>query len=187
VLVAQVALADTCCANTAVTLEPERALPGQTVTVRGIRCLNADNSGPLSLNLRAFWLSSASVPADPDPGSVPGSGIGIPADVPPVERWLPFADAGDAEGDTASLVVPVVPRGSYQVWWLCDNGGGPGSGIHYSGGSRLAVGSRGPDTSTADPGPSAVPHWPAVLLFSVVVTTVVMSRATSAATHRDRA
>ena len=169
-LVTSAARADTCCANTVVTLEPERAVPGETVSLRGIRCLNADNSGPLDLNLRAFWLSSASVPTDPDPASIPGSGVGIPADVPPVERWLPFARAGEAGGDTASLVVPDLPRGSYQLWWLCDNGGGPGSGIHYSGGARLAVGPRTPDTSTDETGSArSVGHHPLPLVLLAAI------------------
>ena len=176
-LVASVARADTCCANTVVTLQPERALPGETVSLRGIRCLNADNSGPLALNLRAFYLSSASVPADSDPASVPGSGVGIPADVPPVERWLPFASAGEADGDTATLVVPDLPSASYQLWWLCDNAGGPGSGIHYSGGSRLAIGPRTPDTSTADPGlPASLGHHPLPLVLLAAIAAALADR-----------
>jgi hypothetical protein len=70
-------------------------------------------------------------------------------DLPPVGRWHPFAsvsDPGVATHGSATIVVPRLPDGTYQLWWRCDNGGGRGSGIHYAGGQRLAVGL--PVTST---------------------------------------
>lgn len=147
-----VAFGDTCCANTSVALRPALAMPGDAVEVDGIRCLEYDNTGPLALNLKAFWLSTDRVPADGDPGSVPGGPSRLATDLPPVERWLPFTSvsgAGAVGAGTATIAVPKLPSGSYQLWWLCDNGGGPGSGIHYSGGPRLVVGPGSPDTATA--------------------------------------
>jgi hypothetical protein len=163
--------ADTCCANTSVVLHPATARPGDSVRVDGIACLNYDNSGPLALNVKSFWLSADDVPADADPGSAPGSGLArLANDLPPVEQWLPFAsvpDAGQVRIGAATIVVPDVPRGSYQLWWLCDNGGGPGSGIHYSDGPRLKVDPGSPDTATVDPAPARSPASPAALLVAI--------------------
>jgi len=72
-LAAPTALADTCCANTSVTLVPRVAMPGDTVRLDGIACLGPDNSGPLPLNPVEFWLSTDRVPADPNPGDAPGN------------------------------------------------------------------------------------------------------------------
>lgn len=147
-LVAATALADTCCANLPVGLSPRSARSGDTVRLTGIECRNGDNSGPLPLNLSAFWLAPGRRPAT-DPADVPGLGLPAP-DLPPVDRWLSFLSAptfnSTNRGD-AAITVPVLPDGLYQLWWLCDNGGGPGSGIHYSTGPRLAIGVP-PDTAT---------------------------------------
>ena len=173
-VVAPIALADTCCANTSVTFAPRAAEPRDEVRVDGLACLNSDNSGPLELNLVSFWLSTDDIPADPDPGSVPGSPLVHPADdLPPVEDWIPFGEvpgAGAVSSGSATIVVPDLPRGTYQLWWLCDNDGGPGSGIHYSGGTRLKVGGA-PDTSTLEPAgirDPAVGSWPPVPLLALV-------------------
>lgn len=171
-ILAPTVAADTCCANTSVALNPATARPGDNVVrVDGIACLNYDNSGPLALNLKAFWLSADHVPADPDPGSAPGSGLArLANDLPPVDHWLPFVrvpDGGQVRVGTATIVVPDVPRGSYQLWWLCDNGGGPGSGIHYSGGPRLKVDPGSPDTATVNPAPARSPATLAALLVTI--------------------
>lgn len=60
----------------------------------------------------------------------------------------------DVAAGSAAIVVPNLPDGRYQLWWLCDNGGGPGSGIHYSTGPRLAIGVA-PDTATETARPPA--------------------------------
>jgi hypothetical protein len=150
-MTAATALADTCCANTAVGLEPRVADVGDTVAITGIVCLDYDNSGPLQLNLFGFWLSPATMRPDPNPGDAPGDGQSMPVDVPRDDQWLAFRTVSDAVVGSGSgtIVVPPLPRGSYQLWWRCDNGGGPGSGIHYSAGPRLQVGGGGPDTATS--------------------------------------
>lgn len=175
-LVAPAAFADTCCANTAVLLRPTTAEPGDTVRLSGIQCLNYDNSGPLPLNLKRFWLSTSAVAANPAPGDVPGPGL--PADIPPVDQWLPFASVPGPNGTgSATITVPDLPHGSYQLWWLCDNGGGPGSGIHYSGGPRLVVGTALPNTATTDPTPVRVPTALLLLLgFGVSLVVLRVSR-----------
>jgi hypothetical protein len=176
-LAASVALADTCCANTALKLHPTTANLGETVTVGGIVCLGPDNSGPLPLNLDGFWLSTDHVPADADPGSVPGGGGRLANDLPGVETWLPFASVtggGAAAAGTVTLVVPAVTSGSYQLWWHCENGAGPGSGIHYSGGSRLRVQATGPNTAT---GLTPLPGAPAgILLLAASIATAVVAQ-----------
>lgn len=146
-LLVPVAAADTCCANTAVELDPPSAEPGDVVRLIGLRCLNADNTGPLPLSLGAFWLSSGTRAAEVDPDTVPGPGL--PQDLPPTEEWLPFASSPDASATSgrATIVVPDLPRGSYQLWWWCDDGSGPGGAIHYSIGPRLVIGAI-PDTAT---------------------------------------
>jgi len=55
----------------------------QTATY--VACLDADNTGPLPLNLTGFWLSRDRVPADADPASVPGGGSRLANDLPDVE------------------------------------------------------------------------------------------------------
>ena len=147
------ALADTCCANRSVTFAPAAVIQGDMVEVRGIVCLSYDNSGPLPLNLVSWWLSTDHVPADRDPGTAPGDPRVHPAgDLPAADAWLPFdsvAGAGKAAPGTATLRVPEQLRdGTFQLWWQCDNGGGPGSGMHYAGSPRLRVGTA-PDTATA--------------------------------------
>ena len=147
-LVASTALADTCCANLSVGLDPRSAMPGDTVRLTGIECRNSDNTGPLPLNLGAFWLAPGQRPAT-DPADVPGLGLPAP-DLPPVDEWVSFQSAptfDSTNSGDATIIVPDLPNGLYQLWWRCDNGGGPGSGIHYSTGPRLAIGVP-PDTAT---------------------------------------
>ena len=170
---ASVALADTCCANTAVELDPTTATLGETVTVAGIVCLGPDNSGPLPLNLTGFWLSRDHLPAIAHPGAA-GDGGRLANDLPGVETWLPFATmtgSGTAAPGTATLVVPAVTSGSYQLWWHCENGAGPGSGIHYSGGSRLRVQTTGPNTATDTGARHGVPAG--ILLLAASIAAVV--------------
>lgn len=144
--------ADTCCANLPVELEPTAARPGDTVRLIGMECRDADNSGPLPLELGSFWLATTDRPAEGDPDTTPGVG---PPDFPPVEDWHAFESveagaAGVAAPGDATVTVPDLPDGRYQLWWWCDNGSGPGGGIHYSTGPRLAIG-QVPDTATAAP------------------------------------
>jgi hypothetical protein len=165
-LIAPTVLADTCCANVPTGFQPRSAHPGEVVTVTGLQCLNADNSGPLPLKPGAFWLSGDRRPAEPDPGSVPGLDLPFP-DLPPVETWPSFATVPDpsAAVGSATIIVPDLAAGTYQLWWWCDDGSGPGGGIHYSTGPRLIVGV--PDTATESAGigvPSSAPGWPGGLL-----------------------
>ncbi|MCJ7711215.1 MAG: hypothetical protein MUQ32_10360 [Chloroflexi bacterium] len=161
-LLAPPVLADTCCANVPVKLDPPSAVSGDTVRLTGLRCLRSDGTGPLSLNLGAFWLATGHRPAE-DPGDVPGN-LPYP-DLPPIEKWLPFESAPPFDSTTrgdATIIVPDLPDGRYQLWWLCDNGGGEGSGIHYSPGPRLAIGVP-PDTATeavGSPGATGSHGWP---------------------------
>ena len=84
VILAPTVMADTCCANTSVTPVPRTAMPGDTVRLDGMACLNADNSGPLPLNPVEFWLSTDRVPADPNPGDAPGNpDVHLADDLPP--------------------------------------------------------------------------------------------------------
>jgi hypothetical protein len=156
-LIAPPALADTCCANTAVGITPRSAMPGDTVKLTGIACLAPDNSGPLPLVLVGYWLSTDRVPGDANPGDTPGNpDVHLAADLPLDGDWLPFASvhgASKAAIGSATIVVPAMAKGSYQLWWRCDTGDGPESGIHYSGGVRLIVGRGAPDTATAGPAP----------------------------------
>lgn len=150
---APAALADTCCANVVVQLSPVTASPGERVTASGIRCLRYDNSGPIEFAPSKFYLSAGHQSADANPGDTPGNGQGLPADLPAVEHWPALRDHTAAAGGIGSavLVVPDLPGGSYQLWWWCDNGGGPGSGIHYSDGPRLTVtGSPETDASASE-------------------------------------
>jgi hypothetical protein len=170
-LLAPAVLADTCCANLPVGLDPRSAMPGDVVRVVGLRCLNADNTGPLPVKVGAFWLAKGERTADADPESAPGPGL--PAELPPIERWLHFATVPDPTktvGD-ATIKVPDLPNGTYQLWWWCDDGSGPGGGIHYSTGPRLPIGGS-PDTDTAiavTPGSSGSSGWPAGLAFGIFV------------------
>lgn len=172
-VLAPTALADTCCANTSVTPVPRSAMPGDTVRLDGIACLNYDNSGPLPLNPVEFWLSTDRVPADPNPGDAPGDpNVHLADDLAPTGQWFPFASVtveGEAAIGSATIVVPDLAAGKYQLWWRCDNGGGEGSGIHYSGGPLLAVGAATPDTSTAEPASSNQPAAPSGLPWLVAV------------------
>jgi hypothetical protein len=152
-LLAPAALGDTCCANTPVEFHPRSATPGDVVRVSDVQCLNSDNSGPLPLRLVGFWLSPGSRAADADPETAPGPGT--PANMPEPATWPAFdgvTPAGTGSG-TATFIVPQLRSGTYQLWWLCDNNGGPGSGIHYGTGDRLKVEGL-PATSTA---PSTMP------------------------------
>jgi hypothetical protein len=178
-VLAPTVLADTCCANTSLTPVPPVSHPGHMVRLDGMACLDADNSGPLPLRLAEFWLSTDRVPPDPNPGEAPGDpDVHLADDLPPSGQWFPFASVsveGKAAVGNATIVVPDVADGSYQLWWRCDNGGGPGSGIHYSGGPRLIVGAAAPDTATAEPASrprsaplSALP-W-AVAIAAAVIT-----------------
>jgi hypothetical protein len=155
VLAASVVLADTCCANTPVGFQPSAARPGTTVRVTGIRCLNADNSGPLPVVLDGFWLWSGHRAADAHPDTVPAPGL--PEALPDVGQWLPFESvrpAADGSG-VGAFTVPRLADGTYQIWWICNNDQGPGSGIHYGTGSRLTVGA---PPETAAVGPTASPR-----------------------------
>jgi hypothetical protein len=165
-LLAPAALADTCCANTRVRLDSPSAKPGDAVRLIGMRCLHADNSGGLPLSLGSFWLWAGDRAGEADPDAVPGPGL--PQDLPPVEEWLRFASVDVAAG-SAAIIVPNLPDGRYQLWWWCDNGGGPGSGIHYSTGPRLAIGVV-PDTATeavGSPGASGSRGWPVWLVLAL--------------------
>jgi len=163
-LISSTALADTCCANVPVRLDPPSAMPGDTVRLTGLRCLTSGGKGPLSLNLDAFWLATGYRPAE-DPRDVPGN---LPSpDLPPLRKWHPFDSAPPFDSTRrgeATVVVPDLPDGWYQLWWRCDNGGGRGSGIHYSTGPRLAIGVA-PDTaieavgSSGSPGSRGSPVW----------------------------
>jgi hypothetical protein len=151
-LLAPPVLADTCCPNLPVDIEPTVTRPGAMVRLVGLECRNADNSGPLPLDLGTFWLATTDRPAEGDPDTTPGEG---PPDFPPVEEWHAFdsvaagASGVAAPGD-ATITVPELSDGRYQLWWWCDDGSGPGGGIHYSTGPRLVVGTV-PDTATASP------------------------------------
>lgn len=147
-LLAPIAAADTCCANTAVEIEPRSANPGDVVRVNGITCLNADNTPGAVFKPERFWFWPGSRAAEGAPDVVPGEGL--PQDLPPVDTWPSFTSAiKPASGPAiAVLSVPELSEGTYQLWWWCD-GGGPGGGIHYSTGPRLVVGM--PDTSTVEP------------------------------------
>ncbi len=151
-LLAPPVLADTCCANLPVDLEPTAAEPGDTVRLIGLECRDADNSGPNPLELGTFWLATTNRPAESGPDETPSEG---PPDFPPAETWPPFdsvapGDAGVAAPGDATITVPDLPDGRYQLWWWCDDGSGPGGGIHYSTGPRLVIGEV-PDTATAAP------------------------------------
>lgn len=185
---APLALADTCCANRSVTLVPRVAMPGETVRLEGIACLGPYNGGPLALNPVEFWLSTDRVPADPNPGDTPGNpAVHLAGDLPRAGRWYPFAsviDEGERVIGSATIVVPDLADGTYQLWWRCDNGGGPGSGIHYSGGPRLRV---GPDTSTAEPvSPPQPPSFPALLWAVAVAAGLVTVRRVAAGRPASR-
>src|SRR5258705_12586754 len=74
-LLAHAVLADTCCANLRVGLDPPSAMPGDVVRLVGMQCLNADNSGPLALKLGVFWLAKGERAAEAQPDTVPGPGL----------------------------------------------------------------------------------------------------------------
>ena len=150
-MLAPAVLADTCCANVPVALDPPAAMPGDVVRLTGLQCLNADGSGPLPLDLGAFWLSTGERAAEADPDTAPGPGL--PGDLPPTEAWLPFDGVGDASasGGDATIIVPDLPDGTYQLWWWCNEGTVPSAAIHYSTGPRLAIGM----SRTRPPGPRA--------------------------------
>jgi hypothetical protein len=166
---APAAWADTCCANRAVTFVPSPATVGETVRIDGIVCLAPDNSGPLPLVLRGAWLSQDRIPAEADPATTPGDPRVHPAtDLPGDDGWLSFESvtgAGMAAAGSATITVPGLASGSYQLWWRCDNGGGPGSGIHYSGGPRLTIRSGGPATDLAGTVPTEPPLILALLVW----------------------
>ena len=174
-MLAPPALADTCCANVPVGLDPPSAMPGDIVRLTGIQCLKADNAGPLPLNLGAFWLAKGKRAAEAQPDTAPGPGL--PGELPPVDKWLDFASVPDptATSGNATITVPDLPHGTYQLWWWCDDGSGPGGGIHYSTGPRLAIGSS-PDTATeasVPHGSSGSPGWPVGLVLALGVAVFV--------------
>lgn len=169
-LLAPTALADTCCANIPVGLDPASAKPADTVRLIGMQCLRSNGSGPLPVNLGAFWLATTDRPAI-EPGDVPA--VGLPQDLPPVDEWLAFDSVPDpsATSGDATIKVPQLSNGTYQLWWWCDDGSGPGGGIHYSTGPRLAIGGI-PDTDTAEtasPGSSGSSVGLGLALFGAVV------------------
>jgi hypothetical protein len=173
-LLAPATLADTCCANTRVGLTPHATRPGDAVRLTGLRCLHADNSGGLPLRLGSFWLWRGHRAADAAPDTAPGPGL--PQDLPPVERWLPF-DSVDVAAASAVITVPDLPDGTYQLWWWCDDGSGPGGGIHYSTGPRLAIGAT-PDTATAGvvaPETTGDPALRAWLFLAVAASVLVVT------------
>jgi hypothetical protein len=148
-LLAPPVLADTCCANLPVDLDPTAAKPGDEVRLIGLECRDADNSGPNPLDLGTFWLATTDRPAEVAPDQTPSEG---PPDFPPAETWPAFDSvapgaAGVAAPGDATITVPDLPDGRYQLWWWCDDGSGPGGGIHFSTGPRLVVGEV-PDTAT---------------------------------------
>ena len=176
-LLAPAVLADTCCANLPVGLDPLSAKPADTIRLIGMQCLRSDGTGPLPMDLGSFWLATTDRPAIA-PGDVPGPGL--PQDLPTVDEWLAFDSVPDptATSGDATIKVPDLPIGSYQLWWWCDDGSGPGGGIHYSTGPRLVIGSA-PSTDAAvpfPPGASESSLWPIglslVLGFVVFVWTV---------------
>lgn len=174
-MLAPAVLADTCCANVPVALDPPAAMPGDVVRLTGLQCLNADGSGPLPLDLGAFWLSTGERAAEADPDTAPGPGL--PGDLPPTEAWLPFDGVGDASasGGDATIIVPDLPDGTYQLWWWCNEGTVPSAAIHYSTGPRLAIGDV-PDTATGTAGSSASsgsPGWPVALVLVLGVAVFV--------------
>ena len=183
------ALADTCCANVPVQLSPRSAMPGDTVRLIGMQCRNADNSGPLPLKLGAFWLWPGNRAAEIDPDTVPGPGF--PEDLPPTEQWRPFSSVPDSaagSGD-ATITVPDLPDGTYQLWWWCHDGTGPGGAIHYSTGPRLAIGVP-PETATDGGVPNAPASsgggWPAGPAVVVGVAAFLLAvRFTDARGSRD--
>lgn len=189
-ILAPTVLADTCCANTSVTPVPHAAMPGDTVRLDGIACLNYDNSGPLPLNAVEYWLSTDHVPADSNPGDAPGDpDVHLATDLPPAGQWLPFASVtvkGEAAVGSATIVVPDLPHGTYQVWWRCDNGGGEGSGIHYSGSPRLTVGATTPDTAIAQPAPNPRPATSSALAWVVAMAAGILTLRRIAAVRRIR-
>jgi hypothetical protein len=161
-------LADTCCANLPVGLDPSSAMPGDVIRLVGLQCLNADNSGPNALKLGVFWLAKGKRAAEALPDTAPGPGL---PELPPIEEWRPFTtvpDATETIGD-ATIVVPDLPAGTYQLWWWCDDGSGPGGGIHYSTGPRLVIGGS-PQTDTAalnTTGTSGSSGWPVGLVLAL--------------------
>jgi hypothetical protein len=175
-LLAPVAVGDTCCANTSVKLDPGSAKVGDAVRLTGIQCLHADNTGGLPLNSGSFWLWTGDRGAEADPDEVPGPGL--PQDLPPTEEWLPF-DSVDPAAGSAVITVPDLPDGTYQLWWWCDDGSGPGGGIHYSTGPRLAIGV--PDTATDAIGSPetraghGAPGWIVLVLGASVLIVVMRS------------
>ncbi|MCJ7710833.1 MAG: hypothetical protein MUQ32_08370, partial [Chloroflexi bacterium] len=87
----------------------------------------------------------------------------------------------------AAIIGPDLPDGLYQLWWLCDNGGGPGSGIHYSPGPRLAIGVP-PDTATETAAPQGPADPPVGLggLMLVLGTAVFLVMLRPSATRRPK-
>lgn len=171
-LLAQVALADTCCATAPIALDPPAAIPGQTVRLIGMRCLTSDGAQTNPLKLGRFLLTARS----PD---VPGAGP-TAAGLTAVKSWLAFKQVpspAQAIG-VASIIVPNLPRGDYQLWWWCDDGSGPGGGIHYSTGPRLRIGIVAPDTATEPSVPTDIPQQrvPALLVLGVAVFLIVLRR-----------
>jgi hypothetical protein len=174
-LLAPPVLADTCCANTAVGLEPASAMPGDSVRVVGITCLRADNSPSGTLEPQRFWLWPGTRAAEAFPDTTPGEGL--PVDLPAVETWPSLSSFQALASDSAivTLTVPDLAPGTYQLWWWCDDGSGPGGGIHYSTGPRLSVGV--PDTATApgvvEPIPARNQAWLVAGLVGLAALTFV--------------
>ena len=186
-LLAPAALADTCCANTRVTLDPPSAKPGDAVRLIGMRCLRADNSGGLPLSLGSFWLWAGDRAGEADPDTAPGPGL--PQDLPPVEKWLPF-DSVDVAAGSAAIIVPQPARWQVPAVVVVRQRRGAREWIHYSTGPRLAIGVV-PDTATEaarPPGVSDSHGWRAwlVLALGAIVFVVTVRSPWARSTRRDK-
>ncbi len=116
-------------------------MPRATVRLIGMECLSNDGTQTNPLKLGRFMLTSRSL-------EIPGIGP-TAAGLPPIGKWVRFKQVPDSSATTgdALVVVPDLPNGTDQLWWWCDDGSGPGGGIHYSTGPRLRIGPVAPDTA----------------------------------------
>jgi hypothetical protein len=148
---APVASADVCCGTADVTFDPPRAQAGKTVTLDGLVCVDPANGTQATLaSLRGFWLTRQDDraflddPARPDPA-----------------EWPAFASVPDPNAKTgsATIVVPSLRDGRYNLWWACQDAASADSYVlHASTGSRLVVGPP-PETAT-ETAPEPTPTSP---------------------------